>query len=189
MSFLDKIKGVFSSEEKREEIKEEAQEEVEKVEDKVKGALGEEEIILAPIIGEAKDIKECSDPVFAQEIVGKGVIIVPSEGKVFAPVDGKISMLADTGHAVGITSNKGCELLIHVGLDTVELEGKPFTNKVANGDEVKKGDLLIEFDIDQIKAAGKEIQSPVIVTNHDGKTIESLKLGQVNQNDQLLKIS
>lgn len=93
MSFLDKIKDAFSSDKKREEIKEDTNEKIEDVKEEVKETVGAEEIILAPITGEVKDIKECVDPVFAQEIVGKGVVIVPSEGKVFAPVDGKISML------------------------------------------------------------------------------------------------
>lgn len=176
MSFLDKIKGAFSGDSKKNETVEEVRE------------VKSDEIILAPLTGEVKDIKECSDPVFAQEIVGKGVIIVPTEGKVYAPVDGKISMLAETGHAVGITSENGTELLIHIGLDTVELEGKPFDIKAENNAYVKRGDLLIEFNIEEIKAAGKEIQSPVIITNTDDKTITSLKLGQINHGEDLLKI-
>ena len=176
MSFLDKIKGAFSGDSKKNETVEEVRE------------VKSDEIILAPLTGEVKDIKECSDPVFAQEIVGKGVIIVPTEGKVYAPVDGKISMLAETGHAVGITSENGTELLIHIGLDTVELEGKPFDIKAENNAAVKRGDLLIEFNIEEIKAAGKEIQSPVIITNTDDKTITSLKLGQINHGEDLLKI-
>lgn len=176
MSFLDKIKSAFSGDSKKNETVEEVKE------------LKANEIILAPLTGEVKDIKECSDPVFAQEIVGKGVIIVPTEGKVYAPVDGKISMLAETGHAVGITSDNGTELLIHIGLDTVELEGKPFDIKAENNANVKRGDLLIEFNIEEIKASGKEIQSPVIITNTDDKTITSLKLGQINHGEDLLKI-
>lgn len=176
MSFLDKIKSAFSGDSNKNETVEEVKE------------VKREEIILAPLTGEVKDIKECSDPVFAQEIVGKGVIIIPTEGKVYAPVDGKISMLAETGHAVGITSDNGTELLIHVGLDTVELEGKPFDIKAENNANVKRGDLLIEFNIEEIKSAGKEIQSPVIITNTDDKTITSLKLGQINHGEDLLKI-
>ena len=176
MSFLDKIKSAFSGDSNKNETVEEVKE------------VKREEIILAPLTGEVKDIKECSDPVFAQEIVGKGVIIIPSEGKVYAPVDGKISMLAETGHAVGITSDNGTELLIHIGLDTVELEGKPFDIKTENNANVKRGDLLIEFNIEEIKSAGKEIQSPVIITNTDDKTITSLKLGQINHGEDLLKI-
>ena len=176
MSFLDKIKSAFSGDSKKNETVEEVKE------------LKANEIILAPLTGEVKDLKECSDPVFAQEIVGKGVIIVPTEGKVYAPVDGKISMLAETGHAVGITSDNGTELLIHIGLDTVELEGKPFDIKAENNANVKRGDLLIEFNIEEIKASGKEIQSPVIITNTDDKTITSLKLGQINHGEDLLKI-
>lgn len=174
MSFLDKLKGVFSGEEKKDEH--------------IQKEIKEDEIILAPITGEVKDIKECVDPVFAQEIVGKGVITIPSEGKVYAPVAGKISMLAETGHAIGITSLNGTELLIHIGLDTVELEGKPFEIKVASNSQVQCGDLLIEFDIDAIKEAGKEIQSPIIITNTDDKTITCLKLGQIVHGEDLLKI-
>lgn len=176
MSFLDKIKSAFSGDSKKNETVKEVRE------------VRSDEIILAPLTGEVKDIKECSDPVFAQEIVGKGVIIVPTEGKVYAPVDGKISMLAETGHAVGITSDNGTELLIHIGLDTVELEGKPFDIKAENNANVKRGDLLIEFNIEEIKASGKETQSPVIITNTDNKTITSLKLGQINHGEDLLKI-
>lgn len=148
----------------------------------------EAEIILAPISGEVKDIKECEDPVFAQEIVGKGTLIVPSEGALYSPVDGTISMLAETGHAIGITSVSGAEILIHVGLDTVELEGKPFTLKATKDQQVKKGDLLVEFDIDAIKAAGKSTQSPVIITNPDQYSINILKSGQVNHGDELIEV-
>ena len=146
------------------------------------------ELILVPISGEVKDIKECEDPVFAQEIVGKGTLIVPSEGALYSPVDGTISMLAETGHALGITSVTGAEILIHVGLDTVELEGKPFTLKATKDQQVKKGDLLVEFDIDAIKAAGKSTQSPVIITNPDQYDINVLKSGNVSHGDELIEV-
>ncbi|MDO5046999.1 MAG: PTS glucose transporter subunit IIA [Anaerococcus sp.] len=175
MSIFDKVKNAFSGK----EVEKEAPKREETY----------EEILLSPMDGEVKDIKECSDPVFAQEIVGKGVMIIPSLGKVYSPVDGEISMLAETGHAVGITSDKNDEILIHIGLDTVELEGKPFNIVSKNGQKVKKGDLLVEFDIDQIKAGGKEIQSPVIITNTDGKDIQALGFGVKNHGDELIKVS
>ncbi len=145
------------------------------------------DIIYAPMTGEVKNIAECEDPVFAQEIVGKGTMIVPSEGKIFAPVDGNVSMLADTGHALGITSASGLEILIHIGLDTVELEGAPFNIKVKQDENVKKGDLLLEFDIEQIKASGKSTQSPVIITNPDHYQINVLKSGNVSHGDDLIE--
>lgn len=145
------------------------------------------DIIYAPMTGEAKNIGECKDPVFAQEIVGKGTMILPSEGKLYAPVDGNITMVAQTGHALGITSTTGLEILIHIGLDTVELKGEPFDIKVSNEQNVKKGDLLLEFDIEQIKASGKSIQSPVIITNPDHYQINVLKSGNVSHGDDLIE--
>ncbi len=146
------------------------------------------DIIYAPMTGEVKNIAECEDPVFAGELVGKGTMIIPSEGKIFAPVDGNISMLADTGHALGITSASGLEILIHIGLDTVELNGAPFNIKVKQDENVKKGDLLLEFDIDQIKASEKSTQSPVIITNPDSYEINILKTGLINQGDELIEV-
>ena len=138
--------------------------------------------------GEAKNIGECKDPVFAQEIVGKGTMIIPSEGKLYSPVDGTISMLAETGHAVGITANSGVEILIHIGLDTVELAGEPFSLKASAGENVKAGDLLLEFDIDKIEASGKATESPVIITNTDNYEINVLKTGVVNHGDDLIEV-
>ncbi|WP_394022488.1 PTS glucose transporter subunit IIA [Anaerococcus martiniensis] len=146
-----------------------------------------ENIVYAPMTGEAKNISECEDPVFAQEIVGKGTMIIPSEGKLYAPVDGNISMVADTGHALGITSKSGLEILIHIGLDTVELQGGPFDVKVSQDQNVKKGDLLLEFDIEQIKANGKSTQSPVIITNPDNYEISVLKTGNLSHGDELIE--
>ena len=144
-------------------------------------------MIYAPMTGEAKNIGECEDPVFADEIVGKGTMIIPSEGKLYAPVDGKISMIADTGHAVGITSTNGFEILIHIGLDTVELNGDPFNIIASQDQDIKKGDLLLEFDIKKIKSSGKSTQSPVIITNPDNYEISVLKTGNVNHGDELIE--
>lgn len=121
--------------------------------------------ILAPIKGEIIPLEEVKDQTFASGMVGKGFAVVPTEGKVYAPFDGTCAMIFDTLHALGLVSNDGVELLIHVGLETVNLKGAPFKAHVQNGQSFKKGDLLLDFDIDAIQKAGCEIQTPVLVTN------------------------
>ena len=96
---------------------------------------------------------------------GKGIAIEPSEGRVVAPADATVTTLFPTGHAIGLITDKGAELLIHIGMDTVKLEGKYFKAHVKQGDKVKKGQLLIEFDVEKIKEAGYPIVTPVLVTN------------------------
>lgn len=130
-------------------------------------ATGATVSILSPLTGEAKELSQASDPVFAQGVMGQGVLIQPSEGKLVAPVDATVSVLFPTKHAVGLVSTDGVELLMHIGMDTVNLEGQGFTAHVAQGDSVKAGDLLITFDIEAIKAAGYLTETPVIITNQD----------------------
>lgn len=122
-------------------------------------------VIEAPIPGEVIPLTAVKDDTFASGVLGEGYAIVPSEGKVYAPFDGTCDNLFDTLHAMGLVSDSGVELLIHVGLETVKLNGAPFTAHIKSGDTFKKGDLLLEFDIPAIQAAGCEIQTPVIVTN------------------------
>ena len=122
-------------------------------------------VIETPIPGEVIPLTEVKDQTFASGVLGEGYAIVPSEGKVYAPFDGTCDNLFDTLHAMGLVSDSGVELLIHVGLETVKLNGAPFTAHIKSGDTFKKGDLLLEFDIPAIQAAGCEIQTPVIVTN------------------------
>lgn len=121
--------------------------------------------IVAPITGEVKQLAECPDATFAEELVGKGVGIIPSEGKVVAPFDGVVTLTTETNHAIGITSIDGVELLIHIGIDTVDLKGEGFIREVNEGDNVKLGDPLLQFDIERIQAAGLSLYSPVVVTN------------------------
>ena len=129
--------------------------------------------VVAPMTGEAIDMTTVPDPVFASLAMGNGVAIEPTEGGIYAPVTGTISMLAGTGHAVGLMADDGTEILIHAGIDTVELNGEPFDVKVAAMDQVKAGQLLIEADLDAIKAAGKPATTMVIVTNTDDyKSVE-----------------
>lgn len=130
-------------------------------------ALITKEIISSPLNGTIVPLSQVGDAAFAQGALGKGIAILPSEGKIVSPVDGVITTFFPTAHALGITSNSGAEILIHVGMDTVQLEGKHFAVKAKQGDAVKKGQVLLEFDIDAIKGAGYEIVTPVIVTNSD----------------------
>ena len=130
-------------------------------------AAGGATTIYAPLNGEVKAVSEVNDPTFAEGILGQGVAIVPSEGKLYAPFDGTVASIFDTRHAICLTNEAGVELLIHIGLETVSLNGKYFTAKVQADDPIKKGDLLIEFDLDAIKAAGFDTITPVLVTNAD----------------------
>ncbi|MBV7275883.1 PTS glucose transporter subunit IIA [Clostridium sp. PL3] len=121
--------------------------------------------ISSPTTGEVIPLEQVSDETFAKEIMGKGIAVMPSEGRIVSPVDGKIQMIFKTKHAIGILSEDGAEILIHIGIDTVKLEGKHFTAHVKDGDIIKKGDLLVEFDKDAIIAEGYQIVTPVIITN------------------------
>ncbi len=121
--------------------------------------------IMSPVPGEVIPLSEVRDDVFSKEIMGKGIAILPSEGKVYSPFKGTVEALFKTKHAIGLKSTDGVEVLIHVGMDTVELEGKHFTSKIEQGSSVNAGDLLLEFDMEMIKKAGYNIITPVIVTN------------------------
>lgn len=129
------------------------------------GDNGTERSIAAPVTGKAVSMQDVADPTFSQEILGKGAAVVPTEGRVVAPCDGKVTMVFDTKHAVSLETEYGAELIIHIGLDTVQLKGQYFDAKVSAGDKVKQGDLLVEFDIEKIKEAGYDVTTPVIVCN------------------------
>lgn len=124
------------------------------------------EEVVSPLNGEVLELSEVKDAAFSSGALGLGVAIEPSEGKLVAPVNGTVSALFPTKHAIGITTDSGADLLIHIGMDTVQLEGKFFTAHVSQGDYVKTGQLLIEFDMEQIKEAGKPLTTPIVVTNH-----------------------
>lgn len=123
--------------------------------------------LAAPVSGEAKALSACSDEAFSSEALGKGCVIFPSEGKVVAPCDGEVCSLFSTCHAVGLVNADGVEILIHIGIDTVCLDGKHFTTHVKQGDKVTKGQLLISFDKAAIEAEGYKTETPVIITNTD----------------------
>nr|WP_205395384.1 PTS system trehalose-specific EIIBC component [Streptococcus lutetiensis] len=123
--------------------------------------------IQSPLLGHAKSLSQAPDPVFAQGVMGQGLVIEPLEGELVAPVAGVVSAIFPTKHAIGLISDEGVELLMHIGMDTVNLDGKGFTAHVKQGDQVAVGDALISFDIEMIKAAGYSVDTPVIVTNQN----------------------
>lgn len=125
----------------------------------------EREILVAPVSGKVVPLANVPDEAFSAGVLGKGIAIEPSEGRVVAPADATVTTLFPTGHAIGLITDKGAELLIHIGMDTVKLEGKYFKAHVKQGDKVKKGQLLIEFDVEKIKEAGYPVVTPVLVTN------------------------
>lgn len=135
-----------------------------------KAGTNKTEKVSAPLSGKIMELTEIEDEAFSTGALGQGVAILPSEGKVYAPVDGIVATFFPTGHAVGIQSENGAEILIHVGIDTVKLNGNGFTPKVKQDAHVKKGDLLLEFDMEEIKKAGYSIVSPVVITNSEDYT-------------------
>ena len=122
--------------------------------------------ISSPLNGKLVPLNEIDDPVFGSGAMGRGVAIKDPEGKVYAPFDGEITVFFPTKHAIGLKSNDGLELLIHVGMDTVKLNGQHFNDKAKVGDKIKKGQVLLEFDPDAIKKAGYQTTTPIVVTNH-----------------------
>ena len=123
--------------------------------------------IYAPIAGQAVPVSEVPDPTFSSGMLGNGIAIIPTEGKVYAPCNATVDMMFTTGHAVSLVADSGAEILIHVGLETVGLEGKCFKVHVQNGQKVKKGQLMIEVDLEGIKAAGLNTITPVLICNTD----------------------
>ena len=123
--------------------------------------------INSPIKGSLIKLKDLSDPAFSQGFLGEGAGIMPAEGKVYAPFDGVISSIFPTKHAIGLVSDQGVEMIIHIGIDTVNLKGKGFKSKLSDGDKVKTGQLIMEFDIKVIQKEGYLIETPIGVTNMD----------------------
>ena len=133
----------------------------------------------SPLKGDLVALSEVNDPAFASGAMGFGAAVKNPEGKVYAPVDGEITVMFDTKHAIGVRGSNGEEVLIHVGLDTVKLNGEHFTAHVEQGAQVKKGQLLLEFDVEAIKAAGYDVTTPVVVTNSSEFGKITIALGDV----------
>lgn len=139
--------------------------------------------------GTAVPLSKVNDATFASEVLGKGVAVIPAKGEVVAPCDATVETVFDTKHAVGLSTESGMELLIHIGINTVELGGKYYTTHVKDGDHVKKGQLLVSFDMDKIKEAGYDVTTPLIVTNSDDyKDVKVLREGAVTSADKVLEI-
>lgn len=146
------------------------------------------EILGSPVTGKAVALSEIADEAFSSGAMGLGAAIVPTEGAVYAPADGEITVFFPTGHAIGMMTDKGAELLIHVGMDTVSLNGKGFRPLKKAGDHVKKGEKLLEFDLNVIKEAGLSADTPILVTNMDEYTdVIMLKEGDVTHGDDLVQ--
>ena len=121
--------------------------------------------IASPVNGEIVPIAQVPDETFSQEMVGKGVAIVPSDGKFYSPVDGELVALFPTGHAFCINSADGAEILVHIGIDTVKLKGQYYTIHATQGTSVKKGDLIVEVDIEGVKSTGYDVITPMVISN------------------------
>lgn len=149
----------------------------------------DKEIIVSPLNGKIMPLEQLPDEAIASGAMGKGIVIEPSSGRLTSPVNGTITTVFPTGHAIGITSDEGAELLIHVGVNTVKLKGQFFDKKVKEGDRVKQGDLLLDFDVEQIRAAGFVTATPIIVTN-SASYLDVLKTdkSEAKHNDYLLTI-
>ena len=145
--------------------------------------------IKQPIKGEVISLAKVNDDVFSKKILGAGVAINPSEGNIYAPCNGKIIMLFDTKHTLALIADNGAEVLFHIGIDTVQLNGKYFDPKVKVGDRVKTGDLIMKFDLKEIKAAGFDTVIPIIITNSDKYLVERVSYSKDKNEDTIMKVS
>ncbi len=148
------------------------------------GGQEEKKVILAPVSGKAIPMSQVADPTFSQEILGKGVAIVPDSGTFVAPASGEVAVMFETKHAVSIKADCGAEFIIHIGMDTVNLKGQYFNACVAQGDRVKAGDKLVEVDLEKVKEAGYDVTTPIVICNtpnfpnmvcHSGMDVKALE--------------
>ena len=152
--------------------------------DKKKGTA-----LYSHLSGNVVALENVEDEVFSAKLLGDGIAVEPVEGKLYAPCDGKVEMIFDTKHAVNIVSESGCEILLHIGIDTVKLNGEHFEAHVSNGQKIKKGDLLISFDIDGIKNAGYKTTTPMIICNTDDyNCINQMAAESVSAGEKIIEI-
>jgi beta-glucoside PTS system EIICBA component len=160
----------------------------EQQENGIKKTLKGESEFKSPLIGQMIDLSDVNDDVFSSKVMGDGIAVIPSIGELYAPADGKIEMIFETNHALGMTTDKGAQILFHVGLDTVELAGKYFEPQVKVGDEVKTGDLLLKFDLDRIREKFDPV-TVAIITNKEAYSVKVADIKQVEPEDTLMYIS
>lgn len=144
------------------------------------------ETLFSPVNGLAVELEKVNDPMFAEKMLGDGIAVIPNEKELVSPIDGTITMVYDTQHAIGISTKEHTDILIHIGIDTVELKGKPFQTKVKVGEQVKKGDLLTIVDWKMIQKKGLDVIVPIIVTNK--KVLNKTKFGNIKVGESLVEI-
>lgn len=162
-------------------------------EDKMKketSIIMKDEVLYAPLQGKSIPLSQVNDPLFSSGTMGKGAAIIPTDGKLYAPIDGTIRMVFETGHAIGMVSEQGSEILIHVGMDTVELKGMHFDPKVTCDMHVKKGDVLLAFDLEAITKLGYDCTTPVIITNaNPNSDVQIIRQGNIESGNEFFVVS
>jgi len=143
--------------------------------------------LASPLQGTVVLLTDVKDEVFSSGVLGQGAAVLPSKGELYSPADGTIIMIPDSKHSVAVEDDNGAEILMHIGMDTVKLNGKGFEPQVKVGDRVHKGQILIKFDIDAIRAAGYDLTTPVVITNSDEMKVETVARGKINSGTELLK--
>ena len=147
-------------------------------------------VLYAHMTGKAVPLEEVGDEVFSAKVLGEGIAIEPAEGRLYAPCDGRVDMVFDTKHAVNIVSSDGCEVLLHIGIDTVKLGGKYFESHVEAGQQVRRGDLLVTFDMEKIRRAGYKLTTPMIVGNtEDYGSVTAAASGEVRAGEEAIRIN
>ena len=139
--------------------------------------------------GTVVPLEKVEDEAFSSKVLGEGIAIEPSEGKLYAPCNGKVDMVFDTKHAINLVSEEGCEILLHIGIDTVKLGGKFFETHVSDGQEIHKGDLLISFDVEGIRNAGFKTTTPMIICNTDDySSVEAVGTGVIATGEKIIEM-
>ena len=191
LTFFFRKAGLFTKTEDSTELQAEfaAQEEAEFAVHAEPTALVKTAQLVSPLAGQVKPLSQATDPVFSSGVMGQGVVIEPSQGELVSPVNGTVTVLFPTKHAVGIVSEEGVELLMHIGMDTVSLDGKGFEVFVSDGQKVKKGEKLMEIDIDFLKAHAPSLCSPVLCTElEDNDKVRLLAEGEIKAGEPLFAI-
>lgn len=153
-------------------------------------AAVQDEVLASPVGGTPISLKKVNDPVFAQEMMGKGIAVIPEEGTIYAPADGVLTVVYDSKHAYGLKTANGAEVLIHIGIDTVGLKGEGFETTRKYGELVKKGDILGTVDLEKLKQAGLDSVVMMIITNTDAyAAVEAIDLPKVDGGQDLLVVS